>query len=455
MLVSTTQTRTKRAIAPRSGRNAAQREPVGAPGAEPGDPRRSRRARTLSRPCTRPSPSSANVVPTTTERKAHAPAPSPDTVPSRSIAREQQPLHERHDDRDGNQEHAQPEEEAGRLTYILAEAEMIWPHDRRRAIRSGATGVQVARTAAKITRPSNGRDGEEERKRVAEELRERPRARRDRGAEEVGRARAEGSAGRHGVAPIAPVLGPGDRLRPLRLQVRAGRAVEERLLELAPATFERDPGIRGLGGGPVARDRHDARGELAVWARVSSQPTPASAELPEPERIAVLVGVGAGGRINDRTIVHELELLVAPRRHAPRLRASCTRPRRSGIERRRGVGRVEDELDHLPVALVRVVEVVERVEEPVLERRACPPRRRRARRRPARCPPSGAAPRGCSRSPGRAHRPGSRGGTRSGRRGRPRTGPISTRSVRFHGPRSATVCSSRSRSMSVGTNGSP
>jgi hypothetical protein len=29
---------------------------------------------------------------------------------------------------------------------------------------------------------------------------------------------------------------------------------------------------------------------------------------------------------------------------------------------------VEDELDHLPVALVRVVEVVERVEEPVLER---------------------------------------------------------------------------------------
>ena len=33
-----------------------------------------------------------------------------------------------------------------------------------------------------------------------------------------------------------------------------------------------------------------------------------------------------------------------------------------------GVRRVEDELDHLPVALVRVVEVVERVEEPVLER---------------------------------------------------------------------------------------
>lgn len=30
---------------------------------------------------------------------------------------------------------------------------MIWPHDRLRAIRRGATGVQVARTAAKIRRP--------------------------------------------------------------------------------------------------------------------------------------------------------------------------------------------------------------------------------------------------------------------------------------------------------------
>ena len=41
------------------------------------------------------------------------------------------------------------------MTYILAEAAMICPHDRRRAIRIGATGVQVARTIAKITSPSN------------------------------------------------------------------------------------------------------------------------------------------------------------------------------------------------------------------------------------------------------------------------------------------------------------
>ena len=41
---------------------------------------------------------------------------------------------------------------------------------------------------------------------------------------------------------------------------------------------------------------------------------------------------------------------------------------RIATERRSRVGSVEDELDHLPVALVRVVEVVEGVEEPVLER---------------------------------------------------------------------------------------
>ena len=38
------------------------------------------------------------------------------------------------------------------------------------------------------------------------------------------------------------------------------------------------------------------------------------------------------------------------------------------VEGLRRVGGVEDELDHLPIALVQVVEVVEDVEEPVLER---------------------------------------------------------------------------------------
>ena len=46
-----------------------------------------------------------------------------------------------------------PRKRRGRLTYIRAEAEMIWPHERRRAMRVGATGVHVARTAAKIASP--------------------------------------------------------------------------------------------------------------------------------------------------------------------------------------------------------------------------------------------------------------------------------------------------------------
>ena len=43
------------------------------------------------------------------------------------------------------------------------------------------------------------------------------------------------------------------------------------------------------------------------------------------------------------------------------------------LQRLLGSVRVEDELDHLPVALVQVVEVVEDVEEPVLERELARP----------------------------------------------------------------------------------
>ena len=104
---------------------------------------------------------------------------------------------------------------------------------------------------------------------------------------------------------------------------------------------------------------------------------------------------------------------------------------RLAAERLARVGRVEDELDHLPVALVRVVPVVEDVEEPVLEREL-------ARiagiggdvgvdgRRRALAEAVAPSARSCSR--GRARSPGSRGGTRRGcsrvapRRGRPRSG---------------------------------
>ncbi len=75
-----------------------------------------------------------------------------------------------------------------------------------------------------------------------------------------------------------------------------------------------------------------------------------------------------GGRVdNGVSAIHDLELLVAP----VRALGSFVRavPGRDGLlcERLGGVAGVEDELDHLPVALVQVVEVVEDVEEPVLQ----------------------------------------------------------------------------------------
>ena len=90
----------------------------------------------------------------------------------------------------------------------------------------------------------------------------------------------------------------------------------------------------------------------------------------EIERRRVLVGVRPGGRVDDRVrAVDDLELVIAPARTLGALvRAVPDLGRLVLRERRRGIGRVEDELDHLPVALVGVVEVVEGVEEPVLQR---------------------------------------------------------------------------------------
>ena len=91
--------------------------------------------------------------------------------------------------------------------------------------------------------------------------------------------------------------------------------------------------------------------------------------VPEVERLRELVRVRARRRIDDRVCaVDDLELLVAPGRLLGALVgavADLGRWLRQRLSRIRGV---EDELCHLPVALVRVVEVVEGVEEPVLER---------------------------------------------------------------------------------------
>ena len=66
-------------------------------------------------------------------------------------------------------------------------------------------------------------------------------------------------------------------------------------------------------------------------------------------------------------LVDDVELVVVPARPLGAFVRAVADRDRLLPERLARVGRVEDELDHLPVALVGVVEVVERVEEPVLE----------------------------------------------------------------------------------------
>ncbi len=87
------------------------------------------------------------------------------------------------------------------------------------------------------------------------------------------------------------------------------------------------------------------------------------------ERFVVEVGVRAGRGIHDRPApVDQLELVVAPVGLFRALVLAVAD--RDGLLREGlfGILGVEDELDHLPVALVQVVPVVEDVEDPVLER---------------------------------------------------------------------------------------
>ena len=204
----------------------------------------------------------------------------------------------------------------------------------------------------------------EHQRRVLEQERERLRSLRDAGAEEVGRPGSEHAARRHRVAAVAPVLGPRDRLRPLRLQVRAGRPVEERLLQLTPAPLEARSTGTPPRGGRIARDRHDGGSQLAVRAAGVVAPDARVGRAAEVQRRRELVRVRAGRRVRDRMRpVDDLELLVAPRGALGALVRAVADLDRLLAERLGRVGRVEDELDHLPVALVRVVEVVEDVED--------------------------------------------------------------------------------------------
>ena len=91
----------------------------------------------------------------------------------------------------------------------------------------------------------------------------------------------ERAASGHRVARVPPVLRPLDRLRPLRLQVRPRRPVEERRAEARPS----GPGRRSTGTpaapAPGRSGSSCTAGRTSnVGPRVSSQPTPCSAELP-------------------------------------------------------------------------------------------------------------------------------------------------------------------------------
>ena len=102
-------------------------------------------------------------------------------------------------------------------------------------------------------------------------------------------------------------------------------------------------------------------GVVAAHARVRR-----AAEI---QRGAELVRVAARGGVDDgMRPVDELELLVAPVRPLGALVRAVADRGRLRVQRLGGIGRGEVELDHLPVAFVRVVEVVEDVEEPVLKR---------------------------------------------------------------------------------------
>ena len=148
----------------------------------------------------------------------------------------------------------------GASAYMRAAAARIWPHARRRASRSGVGGPP-GRAGATRRRSATSSSGERRTSAgsgCVEAPPQRVRARRDRAAEEVGRRpsrarrrRAPRCSGR--ASPRTSVIGSVHCV----LQVRPGRAVEERALQLAPAAGERDPRERGARGRRVARDRVD------------------------------------------------------------------------------------------------------------------------------------------------------------------------------------------------------
>ena len=357
-------------------------------------PARSRSPRSISArapavaACTSPKPSSASVVPSVTTSSTSAPAPSPDGVDAQQPeAAEHERLHERDQDPERDEDavrcprRARP---AARRTCARH-----WTGSAPR--RAGAQGEAARRPPRGAShQPDEQKEQDPDRDQgvvwIPDEGRHGRGTCLDPAAEEVRRAGAEDPAGGHGVASERQRW-TSDGLGPLCLEVRAGRAVVERLLQLAPASLERDPRERLRSRGGVARNRLHDGPDLVVRPEGVVAADPRVRRAAEVEGGAELVRVAAGGRVDDRVRpVDELELLVAPVGLLGALVRAVADRGRLLVQRLGGIGRVEVELDHLPVAFVRVVEVVEDVEEPVLERelaRMGGVGRRRARRRSA------------------------------------------------------------------------
>ena len=311
------------------------------------------------------------------------------------------------------------------LKYMRVDAARICPEARRRASRSGAAGRHVARDAASTTRATITAKREQHDPRLSQRMRSGPasrgrsrrrrtsscwcRARRPRARRRCGRASSldQRTGSVHCVFRFGPV-------GPLK---KAGCSSPQRPSNAIHGNARR--AAAGSLGIVLTSGRTSGRRLARVVAADALRAGGA-----EEERRGVEAGVRACGRVEDRMrAVDELELVVAPLRALGAFVLAEADARRRAGEGVASARRVEVELDHLPVALVQVVPVVEGVEEPVLQREL--PRGvrlawRRARRRRARSPRSRAAPSARSRSPDRGRRRGSRGGSRRGRPRAPR-----------------------------------
>ena len=197
---------------------------------------------------------------------------------------------------------------------------------------------------------------------------QRDRARTHGAAEEVANAQTERRAARDLDARVAQPVRPLDRGQPLLLRRRTGRAIVDAALPLAPASLEAEPGVRRRRGRWDVRQEHGLEfqppcGVTSVVATKSL--APASSEV---QRSAKVVGVRARRVVDDRVRALLLELGVGPRRPLPAGVLRKVNLVRARSKRRRDVRRREVDLGHLPIALVLVGEVVERVVEPVLHR---------------------------------------------------------------------------------------